>query len=223
MNIILHEYYLKLEETLQEVCSEESNELKLQLENKSKQLENVLSTSQKEKELLREKTIIEQFSNNIQCVYYGIIDDVSNQGEPLVKFGNSNCLPKRVDVHKKTFSNFRLVNAFKVDNKTQIENIMKTYEPLCKYRRAITINKVNYTELLSMKELSFENLDKLIKGIIMNAEYSPDNYKKILETNLLLEEENKKLKADNIRLIKKCLHLCTFKTPILYNFSVEII
>lgn len=208
----IHEYYLKLEETLQEVCNEESNELKLQLENKDKQLENVLTTSQKEKELLREKTIVEQFSNNVQCVYYGIIDDVSDENEPLIKFGNSNCLPKRIEVHKKTFTNFRLVNAFKVDNKTQIENIMKTHESLCKYRRTITINKANYTELLSIKELSFEKLDKLIRNIIMNIEFSPYNYKKLVDENIKcnkkcdllegivneLKEENKKLKLKNL-------------------------
>lgn len=207
----IHEYYLKLEETLQEVCNEESNELKLQLEIKDKQLENVLTTSQKEKELLREKTILEQFSNNVQCVYYGIVDDISDENEPIIKFGNSNCLPKRVGVHKKTFTNFRLVNAFKVDNKTQIENIMKTHESLCKYRRTITINNVKYTELLSIKELSFDKLDKLIRNIIMNVEYSPDNYKKLVDENIKcnkkcdllegiinkLQEENKKLKLDN--------------------------
>lgn len=203
---------MKLEETLQEVCDEESNELKLQLENKDKQLKNVLTTSQKEKELLREKTIIEQFSNNVQCVYYGIIDDVSSDNEPLIKFGNSNCLRDRIEVHKKTFSNFRLMNAFKVDNKTQIENAIKNHDTLRKYRRTITINKVNYTELLSMKDLTFEELDKIIKNIIISIEYSPENYKKIVEANLLLEEENKKLKADNIRLIKQSLRKT--QTPI---------
>lgn len=198
----IHEYYLKLEETLQEVCNEETNELKSQFD---KQLENILTTSQKEKELLREKTIIEQFSNNVQCVYYGIIDDVSSENEPLIKFGNSNCLRDRIEVHKKTFSNFRLMNAFKVDNKTQIENAIKNHASLRKYRRTITINKVNYTELLSMKDLTFEELDKIIKNIIISIEYSPENYKKIVEANLLLEEENKKLKAENVRLINSCL------------------
>jgi hypothetical protein len=37
----IHEYYIKLEETLQEVIQEESNELKLQLENKTIELKNI--------------------------------------------------------------------------------------------------------------------------------------------------------------------------------------
>lgn len=50
----IHDYYMKLEETLQEIVEEESNELKLQLENKDKQLkekdeENKLLTNELEK------------------------------------------------------------------------------------------------------------------------------------------------------------------------------
>ena len=50
----IHEYYIKLEETLQEVIQEESNELKLQLEQKDIELENAI----KDKGKLREKMII---------------------------------------------------------------------------------------------------------------------------------------------------------------------
>jgi len=80
----IHEYYLKLEETLQEVINEESDELKLQLENKDKQLETQKTTNEKEKYELREKTILEQFPVNTQCVYYGIIDNVNENNLPLV-------------------------------------------------------------------------------------------------------------------------------------------
>ena len=80
----IHEYYLKLEETLQEVINEESDELKLQLENKDKELETQKTTNEKEKFELREKTILEQFPLNIQCVYYGIIDNVNENNLPLV-------------------------------------------------------------------------------------------------------------------------------------------
>ena len=45
----IHEYYIKLEETLQEVIQEESNELKLQLEQKDQQLENITQDKVKQK------------------------------------------------------------------------------------------------------------------------------------------------------------------------------
>lgn len=194
----IHEYYLKLEETLQEVLNEESNELRLQLENQ-------IINSEKDKDLLREKTILEQFPNNIQCVYYGIIDNFSANNERLIKFGNSNFLRDRVEKHKRTFNNFRLINAFKVDNKIQIENNMKKHALLSQIRRTIIISNTTHNELFNRDEITFEELDKIIKEIIVSIEYSPDNYKKILNENdklnktiIALSQEIDNLKSQNI-------------------------
>jgi len=214
----IHEYYIKLEETLQEVIQEESNELKLQLEQKDQQLEDVI----KNKEKIREKTILEQFPNNNQCVYYGIIDNLSDKNEKLIKFGNSNNLKNRVTKHKDTYSNFILINAFKVDNKLQIENALKENKTFTERQRNITLGNKKYIELLNIEGITFTELDKIIKEIITSIEYSPENYIKILEDNkllklqlekkneinnttnlILLSSENKKLKIENIKLIKK--------------------
>ena len=214
----IHEYYIKLEETLQEVIQEESNELKLQLEQKEQQLESVTQDKQK----IREKTLLEQFPNNTQCVYYGTIDNLSNNNEKLIKFGNSNNLKNRVIKHKDTYSNFVLINAFKVDNKLQIENAIKENNIFTERQRTITIKYKKYIELLNIEGITFTELDKIIKDIITGIEYSPENYIKILEENkllksqlykkneanntteiILLTEENKKLKTKNIKLIKK--------------------
>lgn len=143
----IHEYYIKMEETFQEVIQEESDELKLQLENKDKELANKdkeLEKKDKEKDKIREKTLIEQFPNNAQCVYYGIIDNLSQSGEKLIKFGNSNNLKNRVVRHKDTYSNFTLVNAFKVENKLQIENAIKENQILNKRQRELTKNILSY-------------------------------------------------------------------------------
>lgn len=185
----IHDYYIKLEEMLQEILNEETNELRVQLHTHA-------ITAQKDKETLRETTILEHFTNNVQCVYYGIIDNKSETNETLVKFGNSNFLRDRVESHKKTFTNFCLVNAFKVDNKLQIENAMKHHPLLKKNRRTIKVNDINQTELLVMDKMSSEELDKIIRDIIKNVEYSPENYTKLLE-------ENARLKKENIKLIRK--------------------
>ena len=214
----IHEYYIKLEETLQEVIQEESNELKLQLEQKEQQLENITQ----DKEKIREKTLMEQFPNNTQCVYYGIIDNLSDKNEKLIKYGNSNNLKNRVIKHKDTYSNFILINAFKVDNKLQIENALKENKIFTERQRNITLGNKKYIELLNIEGITFTELDKIIKDIITNIEYSPENYIKILEDNklfkkqleeqkqinntsdlILLKSENKKLKTENIKLIKK--------------------
>lgn len=195
----IHEYYIKLEETLQDVLNEETNELRLQLEEKNKQIEN----SENEKHSLREKTILQQFPDNSQCVYYGLVDDKTPNGEKLIKFGNSNFLRDRIDQHKRTFSNFRLMNAFKVENKIQIENAIKTHNILKEKRRSITVNSKVYTELLIHDHISFVELDTIIKDIIRSVEYSPENYKKILKeneqmnkTNFVLRQEIEHLKEN---------------------------
>ena len=222
----IHEYYIKLEETLQEVVQEESDELKLQLENKDKELVNKdkelvnkdkeLVKKDIEKNKIRERTLIENFPNNRQCVYYGLIDNLSDSNEKLVKFGNSNNLKNRVYNHKDTYTNFRLVNAFQVENKLQIENAIKDHPMLSKLQRELTINGKKYIELLSVDNLSFSELDKIIKTIIAGIDFTPENYQKLMNENkvlkaklheksdnVLIKVENEKLKMENIKLIKK--------------------
>jgi hypothetical protein len=213
----IHDYYIKLEETLQEVVHEESTELKLQLEKTNMELEK----SEKTREKIREKTLLEQFGSNVQCVYYGVIDDLSDANEPLIKFGNSNNLRNRVLNHKETYANFRLVNAFKVENKMQIENAIKEHPMFIERRRTITLKNKKYIELLNANELSFPTLDKTIKDIIMSIECNMENYLKLLEENkrlkkqlesqdetnninelVLLRAENKHLKMENLKLQK---------------------
>jgi phage anti-repressor protein len=214
----IHDYYIKLEETLHDVVQEESTELKTQLEQKNILLEKTEKTAEK----IREKTLLEQFGRNTQCVYYGSIDNVSDTNEKLLKFGNSNNLAGRVSQHKETYTNFRLLNAFKVDNKLQVENEMKEHPLFTERQRTITIKSKNYIELLSMNDLTFTTLDKTIREIILSNECNPENFKKLLEETkrlktlikqhhefnnmnelVLLRAENISLKSQNLRIIKK--------------------
>ena len=214
----IHDYYIKLEGLLHEVVQDESAELKLQLE----QNQIHLDKSEKTTEKIREKTLLEHFGRNTQCVYYGSIDNLSDTNEKLIKFGNSNNLAGRVAQHRETYTNFRLLNAFKVDNKLQVENEMKEHPLFSERQRTITIKSKNYIELLSMNGLTFTILDKTIRDIILSNECNPDNFKKLMEENkrlkalikehdnfnhmnelVLLRDENKKLKSQNLRIIKK--------------------
>lgn len=214
----IHEYYIKLEGLLHDVVQDESAELKTQLEQKTI----LLDKSEKTSEKIREKTLLEQFGRNTQCVYYGSIDNVSDTNERLLKFGNSNNLAGRVAQHRETYTNFRLLNAFKVDNKLQVENEMKEHPLFAERQRTITIKSKNYIELFSMNGLTFTILDKTIREIILSNECNPENFKKLMEENkrlkalikehdnfnhmnelVLLRDENKKLKSQNLRIIKK--------------------
>lgn len=211
----IHDYFIKLEETFYEVLQEECSEIKLQLFNKE-----IIYVKDNQK--IREKTLLEQFPNNTQCVYYGTIDNLSNNNEKLIKFGNSNNLGNRVKQHRDTYSNFVLINAFRVVNKLQIENALKVNEIFCQRQRTITLGTCKFIELISAEDITFAELDKIIKEIINEIEYSQEKYIKLLDENkqlkkqieeyketdhtnelILLKSENTKLKVTNLKLTKK--------------------
>ena len=181
-------------------------------------MENEIKKAIEEKKEIREKTLIENFPSNVQCVYYGTKENKSERGERLIKFGNSNSLKNRIYNHKKTYDNFRLINAFRVENKLQIENAIKEHPLFIERQRTIMIKKHNITELINMEGITESNVDDAIREIINKIEYSPEKYIKLLEENkelkkiigdntpdytLSLKGEIKKLKEDNMKLIKK--------------------
>lgn len=76
----IHEYFMKLEEIIQETINEESSELRLQLDQQKiilQQQTKVLENVEKDKEQLKEETIIDQFPVNTQCIYIAKIDNKS--------------------------------------------------------------------------------------------------------------------------------------------------
>ena len=105
-------------------------------------MENEIKKAIEEKKEIREKTLIENFPSNVQCVYYGTIDNKSEKGERLIKCGNSNSLKNRIYNHKKTYDNFRLINAFRVENKLQIENAIKEHPLFIERQRTIMIKNI---------------------------------------------------------------------------------
>jgi hypothetical protein len=188
----LLDYFLKLEQVLCDVIQEESNELRLQLAQKDEVLNLEVCK-------IREKTLIDQFPVNTQCIYYGFIDNVSSEKEPeaLIKFGNSNNLKGRVFQHKRTYTNFRLVNAFKVENKLQVESALKTHEFFINRIRQLTINQKRYVELLSLKDITTSDVDKSIKDVIKQIEFSRDNYQKLFVEKQDLQEKLTQALEDN--------------------------
>jgi hypothetical protein len=201
----IHEYFIKLEEILQEIIQEESSELKLQLEQKETQLQEQKVQSENEKYSLLEETLISQFPINTQCIYYGKIDNISLGNPPrlnnesLIKFGQSNNLAERIKCHKKTFSNFKLIAAFKVKNKIEIENAIKRYPVLEKRLRSLMINDITHRELLAIDNDKFtiEKIDEHIKTIIKENEYNIENYNLLIDKNYQLEEQLRILQKES--------------------------
>ena len=228
----IHDYYLKMEEIIQEVLNEESMELK-------KQLENQKQSSEKEKELLVEKTLIEQFPLNTQCIYYGKIDNKSMgqapriHNETLIKFGQSNNLAERIKCHKKNFLNFRLVAAFKVKNKIEIENAIKKHPQLKKQMRILTVENPdfkdeNYREILALDDDQFtlEKIDGFIREIIKQNEYNVENYNRLVEKNNQLEDNIRQLentmKEKDVKMSKMENELQNFKPDLTTDAQKKI-
>ena len=210
----IHDYFIKLEETLQEIINDESNELRLQLEEKDiiitekeseitkKESEIDKINNQKMKEI--EAVIISNFPLNTECVYLGRVDNRSSKNESLIKFGHTNNLGHRILDHRKTYKNFIIIQAFKVINKVEIENAIKTHPRISKQLRQININGLNKTEMIAYDEESFTTdiIINLIKKVIHDKTYNEKNFDRLVEENRILKEEIIALKEEKAKIDK---------------------
>jgi phage anti-repressor protein len=205
----IHEYYIKLEELIQEVLEEEASEMKNKLlikENEISQKDNLLKNANQDKFKTIEKTLVSQFPVNNECIYFGTIDNTNEKGEKLIKFGHSNNLPLRIQDHHKTYTNFILRDAFKVHNRQEIENAIKSHPKIKSHLRSIEVNGYNKHEILAYDATYFtiSRLSKYIKDIITEKTYNIENFNKLIEENNnykteveRLANENEKLKIEN--------------------------
>jgi len=195
----IHEYYMKMEEVLHQTIEEETDELRLQLEQKDTiiaEKENAIIKTKKEKQRAVEQAIIAQFPVNTECVYFGTIDNANAAKENLIKFGHTNDLATRVQNHRKVYDNFILTAAFRVQNKVEIENLIKAYPKIKRQIRTISVDCKVKTEIIAYDATYFtiEKLTKYIKDIIHSKTYSIDNFNRIMKENDELQQENRVLK-----------------------------
>ena len=195
----IHEYYMKFEDVLHQIIEEETDELRIQLKQKDNiilEKKQELLNSEKEKQNAIEETLIKQFPINTECIYFGTIDNTNHIGETLIKFGHTNNLHNRLLDHRKNYNNFCLFEAFRVQNKVEIENLIKGHSQIKKQIRSIEINGKNKTEIIAFDSTNF-TIDKLIKhvkDIIHSKTYSIDNFNKLLKQNEEIISENEFLK-----------------------------
>ena len=191
----IHEYYIKLEELIQEVLEEEAIEMKNKLLINQNELENTIKNADQDKFKAIEKTLVAQFPVNNECIYFGTIDNTNENGEKLIKFGHSNNLPLRVQDHHKNYDNFILRDVFKVQNRQEIENAIKIDNKIKSHLRTIDVNGKNKNEILAydLTNFTINRLSKYIKDIILKKTYSIENFNKIMQENLNLKKENEEL------------------------------
>jgi len=212
----IHEYYMKMEEVVHEIVDEETNELRTQLEQKDsiiQSIEQEIISTKKEKQRAVEQATIMQFPLNTECIYFGTIENTNDAKESLLKFGHTNDLATRVQDHRKHYDTFILVEAFRVQNKVEIENLIKTHPRIKGHIRSIEVNGKNKTEIIAYDNTNFTlgRLSKCIRDIIHSKTYSIDNFNKLMRRNEELEEECKMLKEQNAnnkaQLVKQALEI----------------
>jgi phage anti-repressor protein len=117
----IHEYFIKLEEILRETISEESNELKSQLE-KIKESQEI--HCKKFLLLEREKLLLREFSTDCSLVYIIKVKDFDN-GNYIVKIGESRRgIQGRYAQHKTKYKNIILLDCFKISKSKDFENFL---------------------------------------------------------------------------------------------------
>ena len=213
----IHDYYLHLEEIIHMTVDHQTNQLRAQLEQTNAQLEQ--STAQlnqatitltEEKKRAIEKTLISQFPVNTQTIYFGTIDNTNAENEKLIKFGQTNDLATRVAHHHKKYTNFILAAAFRVTNRSEIENHIKAHPKIKRQIRTIEVAGKNKTEIIAYDNTNFtiDRLTKHVEGIIHATMYNVENFNRLIERNTELEAENAKLVTD-LESKKKTIHELT--------------
>lgn len=169
-----------------------------EIDKKQEELVSLETAKEKEKTRAVEQVIIAQFPQNTECVYFGTIDNTNEKGEKLIKFGISNDLSNRVLDHRKKYMNFRLVSAFRVQNKTEIENLMKKHPKIQKHLRMIQVNDKCKTEIIAYDEvnMTIDKLKKYIQDIIDSRKLCMENFIKMENEIKMLRSQNDTLTTD---------------------------
>jgi phage anti-repressor protein len=156
----IHEYFIKLEELLQEIIQEENNELKLQLE----ELKINENNNQKKTQLLeREKILLREFATKCSIVYIIKVKQFEN-GKYIVKIGESrNGIQKRYTDHKKSYGDILLLDCFKVTKSNEFEKYLHHYDIIKSNRFTNLEGHEKEVELFLIgKELTYDILLQII-------------------------------------------------------------
>ena len=241
----IHEYFIKLEEILQDVIQEESQELKLQIE----QIKQSQEIDRKKFILLeREKLLFREFSTEISLVYIIRVKTFEN-GQYIVKIGESrNGIQKRYMDHKKNYGEIILLDCFKVSKSHKFEKFLH-------YHSKIRPNRINDLEghekevelFLIGKDLTYDMLlqiindninsykdeheiivEKLMNKISENTisnistptEISSDILQKILDNQIEMSKQIQSLEKSNREILEK---LVKSETKTTTNFNQPLV
>ncbi len=196
----IHEYFIKLEEILQEVLIEEGNELKqqiLQIEDKKKQEYDAKLA--KQKCLEREKILMQEYATSGALFYIMKVKTFEN-GQYVIKIGESRKgVLGRYNEHKTKYEECLLLDCFAVNKSRDFETFMKEHDSVRRNRVTDLPGHESELELFLIgKNLSYPALLDIINN---NIKYfnNNDTHKLELEIQQLkLMLEMKTSNNDNV-------------------------
>ena len=212
----IHEYYIKLEETLHEVIDEESNELRQQLQLKdeeikrnSEETELKLQENNEENRLKMNEAIIQSYDNK-NVVYLGYIGVIN--GKESYKFGSSGRILKRINrEHKKTYEVFEFVHCIECEQHIKLENALKSDKTIKNYRFSHPFHVEGSDKITNVSELIYfdenftlESFKKLLVKLKNNIEIVDELRINLEKTEQLkIELQIKKEEEETKRLAKE--------------------
>ena len=131
----IHEYFIKLEELLQTIVLEESNELKLQLEKVNLHLLETEQNTQRKIALEKQNMLIREYISNINLVYVIRVKQFDN-GAYIVKIGESRRgVEGRFSEHRTKYGgDILLLDCFAVKKSKDFERFLHTHELIRPHR-----------------------------------------------------------------------------------------
>ena len=199
----IHEYFIKLEEILQQIIQEESNELKLQLEdakNKIVQNEVIHKTNLSQQKILeREKILLKEYAT-AGAIFYVIKVKSFENGRYIVKVGESRKgVLDRYKEHKTKYEECLLLDCFTVNKSKDFETFIKEHDLI----RGSKVNDLpsHETEMelfLIGKNLSYQSLLNIINNNIKYFNNNDTNKLELEIEQLKLMLEMKNSNNDNL-------------------------
>ena len=178
----IHEYFVKLEEILQQTIEEESNELKQQLSEQKQQL------SIKQKELEENKKMLEESEkitkcNEIPTIYIFNID--TTRENPELKIGVTHNVSKRIKPYKQICKHGKLEFTHTVENTNLKTMEYYIHSLLSFYRVKDEVFQID----VEQAKLIVLNVINLFETVSIT-----NNSEKVLKLNQLLEKTKPEIK-----------------------------
>lgn len=201
----IHEYFIKLEELLQQTIEEESDEFKLQLQEAKQEIQKIEETNKKEMnekvQKEKEKMLLRDFGSSGPLVY--IIKVKSHEkGEYIIKIGESRKgVQLRYNEHKTKYGEILLLDCFSVIKSKDFETFLHDHESI-KFNRVTDLKghenerelflvgkKLSYATILQIIQFNVKKFNEYNNSDYEKLQLQLDTYKKILFSNPVTDNE----------------------------------